>query len=184
MPVLQPKGAHLGLILPLCTSSATVGLALFQYPVFLSFLHAQPSIAGNPLSRFWAAMIKPGASLIAAMALTSTLAGVVSARWLHTHATLETTDVSQWYTYGAVLAAGHLAFAPLVAGPIKRMVEAGQEGGGSGGGSNALSEEEVDGKNREEMKTWFTLHTVRTLLVDLPALLCFAEGAALSFWVI
>ncbi|KAK3111535.1 hypothetical protein LTR53_012369 [Teratosphaeriaceae sp. CCFEE 6253] len=176
MPVLQPQGSHFGLILPLCTSSATVGLALFQYPVFLSFLHAQPSIAGKPLSRFWDHMIAPGASLVAAIALTSTVAGVASARWLSTHATLETTSVSQWYTYGAVLAAGHLAFGPLVVGPIRRMIEVGQ--------SSTLDEEDADRRNREEMKTWLTVHTARTLLVDLPALLCFAEGAALSFWVI
>jgi len=38
MPPMKPEGAHFGLILPLCTSSATVGLALFQY-VFSCFDH-------------------------------------------------------------------------------------------------------------------------------------------------
>ncbi|KAK1059998.1 hypothetical protein LTR12_014819 [Friedmanniomyces endolithicus] len=177
MPVLQPKAAHLGLILPLCTSSATLGLALFQYPIFLGFLRAQPSIAGTPLSRFWAATVTPGTTLIVAIAITSTISGIASSSWLHTHATLETTDVSSWYTYGAVLAAGHLAFAPLVAGPVRRIMEGGESGSG-------MSEEEVEGRNRVEMKTWLTIHTVRMLLVDLPALFCFAEGVALSFWVI
>ena len=85
--------------------------------------------------------------------------------------------MGSWYTYGAVLAAGHLAFAPLVAGPVRRIMEA-------GGSGSQISEEEVEGRNRVEMKRWLTIHTVRMLLVDLPALLCFAEGVALSFWVI
>ncbi|KAK5120299.1 hypothetical protein LTR85_006505 [Meristemomyces frigidus] len=177
MPVLQPQGSHFGLILPLCTSSATVGLALFQYPVFLSFLQAKPSIAGKPLSRYWDPLIRVGGGMIAAFALTSTVAGALSARWLKSHTTLETSSVSQWYDYGAILAAGHLAFFPLVAGPISRMIDAGKEG-------SVKSENEIDEANREEMRTWFLWHTVRTLLVDTPALLCFAEGAALSFWVI
>ena len=109
-------------------------------------------------------------------ALTSTVAGVLSARWLKTHQTLETSDVSQWYTYGAILAAGHFAFVPLIAGPIKRMMEAGGE-------ANTKSDEQADSDNRKEMQTWFLWHTVRTVLVDLPALWCFAEGAALSFWI-
>ena len=177
MAPLQPKGGHFGLILPLCTSSATVGLALFQFPVFTSFLSAKPSIAGKPLSRYWEPMYKQGGTMIAALSLTSTVAGVISSQWLKTHTTLETTDVSNWYTYGSVLAAGHLAFMPLVAGPIKRMMEAGNE-------ASAKSDDEADEVNRKEMRTWLTLHVARTLLVDLPALWCFAEGVALSFWVI
>jgi len=154
-----------------------VGLALYQYPVFFSFLHATPSIAGKPLSRYWEPMTKEGVPMIAALSLTSAIGGLVSARWLKTHATLETTDVSMWYTYGAVLAAGHLAFLPFTWGPIKRMLQAGKE-------ESVKSEEEVDKTNRDEMQTWLTFHTARMLLVDLPALWCFAEGAALSFWVI
>ncbi|KAK5136005.1 hypothetical protein LTR08_004259 [Meristemomyces frigidus] len=175
MPVFQPRGGHFGLILPLCTSSATIGLALFQYPIFLSFLQAQPSIAGGPLSRFWDAVIVPGGSIITAITLTSAIAGAVSARWLQTHATLETSSVSQWYTYGAILAAGHLAFVPFIAGPIRIEAEKAIE---------RRSEEAIDEANREEMKSWLFWHTMRTVLVDAPALLCFAEGAALSFWVV
>lgn len=93
-------------------------------------------------------------------------------QWLRTHVTLETGNVSQWYVAGSVLAAGHLAFLPLLAGPVQRII-----------GSSAQSEEIADKANREEMKTWLTIHTARLLLVDLPALWCFAEGVAMSFWV-
>ena len=46
------------------------------------------------------------------------------------------------------------------------------------------SEDEVDESNRKEMANWLIWHTVRTVVADLPALWCFAEGVALSFWVI
>lgn len=178
MPPLQPKPGHLGLILPLATSSATVGLALLQYPMFNSFLQpTNPSIAGKPLSKYWEPLMTQGVAVIALAPITSTIAGLLSARWLHTHATLETTDVSKWYTIGAGLAAGHFAFAPMVWPLIKRMVDGGKEDSG-------LSETELEERNRKDMGQWFVWHTVRTLVVDLPALWCFAEGAALSFWVI
>jgi hypothetical protein len=176
MPLLQPQSSHFGLLLPICTSSATVGLALYQYPQFLSFLNAEPSVAGKTLSRYWDPMFKSGAGLISVIAAASTISGGLAARWLKGHQTLETTTVSNWYTYGTVLAAGHFVFWPLVAGPISRMVA-------NGASDSVKSEEQTDADNRVEMKTWFTYHTIRTFLVDLPALWCFAEGAAQSFWV-
>ncbi|KAK4636190.1 hypothetical protein CLAFUW4_01282 [Fulvia fulva] len=175
MAPLSPHAGHIGLVLPLCTSAATVGLALYQYPVFLSFLTPDESgktIAGHPLSKFWHFMVKPGRALIAGLALSSTLGGALAARWLRTHSTLETTDVSSWYIAGTVLAGAHLASLPIIAQPVNRILEA----------ANASSEDAAEENNKENMKTWFTIHTVRTLLVDVPALWCFAEGASLSFW--
>jgi hypothetical protein len=175
MPPMQPQGSHLGLILPLCTSSATVGLAVFQYPVFLSFLQAKPSTAGRPLSRYWEPFLKQGGGVILGLGLTSSISGLVSWRWLHTHGHLETTAVSKWYSYGALFALAHFAFVPLVAGPIKTMMDAAE---------SSKSEDEVEETNRKEMANWLLWHTVRTVVADLPALWCFAEGVALSFWVI
>jgi hypothetical protein len=172
MPLLNPRGSHLGLILPLCTSSATLGLALFQYPLFLTFLQAKPSISGKPLSAFWDTFVYTGTSVVLGITTTSTIAGFVCARWLKTHATLETTDVSTWYTYGALAALGHLAFAPAIAGPIKRITE----------GRESVSEQDVEKRNEEDQKTWLLVHTIRTLTVDIAAVLFFAEGAALSLW--
>lgn len=177
MAPLQPQGSHFGLILPLCSSSATVGLALFQYPVFLSFLQTKPSIAGRPLSQYWEPLIKQGGGLIAVCFTTSSISGLLCARWLRTHQTLETTDVGKWYAYGSVLAAAHLAFFPIVSGSINRMIASGKEG-------VTKSDTQIDEENRKEMYNWFVWHTARTLLVDIPALWCFAEGAALAFWVI
>ncbi|KXT03940.1 hypothetical protein AC579_5051 [Pseudocercospora musae] len=173
MAPLRPHAGHVGLVLPLCTTAATVGLSLYQYPVFMSFLQEGDTLAGRPLSRFWEPLVKSGRLLKAGLALSSTIGGGLAARWLKTHMTLETGSVSQWYIAGSVLAAGHLAFLPLLAGPVQRIITSG----------NKMSEQEADKANREEMKTWLTIHTARLLLVDLPALWCFAEGTALSFWV-
>ena len=178
MPINQPQASHFGLILPLCTSSATVGLALFQYPLFMSFIQARPSIAGKPLSRYWEPFLKQGGAVIIGTGVTSAVSGLISWNWLQNHAHLETTDVSQWYLYGALFSLAHFAFVPLIATPIKNMIDAAGEGEG------AKSESDVDESNRKEMATWLIWHTLRSLLADLPALACFAEGAALSFWVI
>lgn len=190
MPALNPRGSHLGLILPLCTSSATVGMSLLQYPLFFAFLQPygrssaaksdEPTnsekISGLALSRFWSGFLAPAGSLIAGVALTSTASGVIANRWLRPHTTLETTAVSKWYAYGAVLAFGHLAFVPMVAGPIVKITEARN--------SNDESTDKIEEANEGALRTWLGWHTARTLLVDIPALWCFAEGAALSFWVI
>jgi len=190
MPALHPRAGHLGLILPLCTSSATVGMSLLQYPLFFAFLRPQEGssvarrkesastgkISGLALSRFWSAFLAPAGSLIAGVALASTTAGIFASRWLRSHATLETTDVSKWYAYGAMLAFGHLAFVPMVAGPILKITEAGN--------SSDATATTVEETNEGALRTWLGWHTLRTLLVDIPALWCFAEGAALSFWVI
>ena len=190
MPPLNPRSGHLGLILPLCTSSATVGMSLLQYPLFFAFLRsndkdgadtsesAKPrdKISGLALSHFWSSFLAPAGSLIAGVALTSTASGYIANRWLRSHATLETTAVSKWYAYGAVLALGHLAFVPMVAGSILQITEAVN--------SDKRTSREIEEENETALRTWLGWHTVRTLLVDVPALWCFAEGAALSFWVI
>ncbi|KAK4506845.1 hypothetical protein PRZ48_000578 [Zasmidium cellare] len=156
MAPLQPQAGHVGLVVPLCTSAATVGLALYQYPVFLSFLTPDEkgeSIAGKPLSKFWHPMARR--VLIASLALSSSVAGALAARWLRTHSTLETTDVSKWYIAGAVLSGVHLASLPIIAQPVGRIISANQKDDAS-----------AEASNREEMKTWLTIHTVRTLVVD------------------
>ncbi len=97
MAPMQPQAAHLGLILPICTTSATVGLALYQFPVFYAFLASEPPISGKALSRYWGPNISTGVPLIMSLNVASIATGLLSARWLRTHQTLETTDVGKWY---------------------------------------------------------------------------------------
>ncbi|KAL1589279.1 hypothetical protein WHR41_02323 [Cladosporium halotolerans] len=184
MPPLNPRSGHFGLILPVCSSAATLGLSLFQFPLFMSFMQPRKNdttktttkISGTPLSQFWASFLAPGAGLIAGLNLVSASAGLLSARWLREHETLETVEISRWYFYGAALALGHLAFVPAVAGLIKSIV------GNSKG--EVRTEAKAQESNEAAMRSWFLWHSLRTVVVDIPALWCFAEGMALSFWVI
>lgn len=164
-------------------------MTLLQYPLFFAFLQpkeqsgstndkteeARPltKISGLPLSHFWSSFLAPASTLIAGVALTSAASGFVAARWLRSHATLETTAVSKWYAYGAALALGHLAFVPMVAGPIVRITDALK-------GSESR-DEVVEANNESALRTWLGWHAVRTVLVDGPAVWCFVEGAAAWF---
>lgn len=81
MPPLKPRSSHLGLILPLCTSSATLGMSVLQYPLFFAFLQPkaksssakaeQAKISGLPLSHFWASFLAPAGTPIAGVAFAS-----------------------------------------------------------------------------------------------------------------
>ena len=122
--------------------------------------------------------MKYGGAYVTGVTLTSALSGIVSMRWLHTHGHLETTEVAKWYGYGSLFAVLHFAVAPLLMKPIKKMQENGADGG------TIKTESEIEESNTQEMKTWLQWHLIRTVVIDLPALWCFAEGAAMSFWVI
>ena len=52
-----------------------------------------------------------------------------------------------------------------------------------GKSESTKADSSIEESNTKEMSNWFMWHTIRTAVVDLPALWCFAEGAALSFWV-
>jgi len=184
MAPLQPRAGHLGLILPLCTSSATIGLALYQYPVFLGFLQPEHNLVGKPLGTWLAPVARHGAFLVAGLGLTSSIAGTVAAHWLRTHATLETTGVSNWYIYGSILAAAHsVATAYLVLDPLQKIVSR-SAARQSTDASQPVQVFEDAHANEYDLKRWLAVHTARLILLDLPALWCFAEGAAQSFWVI
>lgn len=75
------------------------------------------------------------------------------------------------------MAAGHLAFSPFMLEPVKNIVDNGQ-------GIVTKSEEEIEEANEKELEKWLVRHTIRTLTMDLAALVCFAEGVAQSLWII
>ena len=182
--------SHPALLLPLCSSSASLALSTFQYPLLFAFLpKASPTtsskstqsspathrLSGRPFSHWWASFLVPGTGIIAGCVLTSVVAGAFSGRWLQQHRTLETTLISQWYTYGTVAAIGHFAFLPAVAPILKRIIERKEED---------REENKVVAENERDARVWLTWHTVRTLTVDLAAVICFAKGIALSMWVV
>ena len=181
--------SHPALLLPLCTSAASLGLSLFSFPLLSTFLpdrsnstNQTASQANNPLSgettsHFWSRFGVTGPTVFTSLVLATTLSGGFSSRWLHLHHQLETTTISQWYLYGAVAAAGHFAFAPVIAGSVQR-ITAQVEGG------EAQKDKDVVSANEREIKNWIFWQAVRTVTVDVAAVVCFAKAVALSMWVV
>lgn len=170
---------------PLCTASVTLGLSVFQYPVFMSFLHARPSIAGRPLSRYWATKERlQGLIILLGFALTTTVSGAVAWRSLRKASTVYPflKSSSNYFGIGALFALSHVAFMPLVAAPIKRMAD----GADSPEVDHQVDhtydwqlEQLIEERNRNDQIAWFKWHTVRTLMFDVPALYCFARGSSI-----
>ncbi|KAM0252774.1 hypothetical protein ACHAQJ_007612 [Trichoderma viride] len=67
----------------------------------------------------------------------------------------------RWYTAGMVLAAGHLAFVPFIAPKVQ-----------------AIIEDTSKGESTKDLEGWLSLHTIRSLTVDLAAWACFVIGTA------
>ena len=87
-------------------------MTLVQDPLFLAFLRGKGNsekdtteqskrpdrIICLPLSLFWNASLAPAGKMIAGIALTSSTAGLISARWLRSHGSLEATAIGSWCT--------------------------------------------------------------------------------------
>ncbi|OQO08437.1 hypothetical protein B0A48_06307 [Cryoendolithus antarcticus] len=169
MPLLRPLPAHLGLILPLCTASAQLGLSLASLPLFAAFLSPKKDsqgnltkISGKPLSHFLASYSGPLATTNLILTLTTVASGLLSFRWLTQHQTLETGQVGWWYAVGVVFAGVQMGFAPLVAPGMLRIVGQVKEAEGK-------REAEVQGENEKDMATLFFVYVARTVLGSLPA---------------
>ncbi|KAI9687978.1 MAG: hypothetical protein M1820_010357 [Bogoriella megaspora] len=199
-------------LLPLCTSSATLGLALLQFPLFASFLDSptstktpptpalkttfdksvsRDSISGRPLSLYWKTFFPPGASLIATSALTSFISGIYTYRSFTNSTTASSSGptVSKLYLYGALAAGGHFLFVPLVAGKIRKMIENAKglgtkenyedEGDQRGQSQDEEAEEDVIKRSNERlMRSWLVVHTLRTVTVDLAAVVFFWKAVS------
>ncbi|OQO12993.1 hypothetical protein B0A48_02457 [Cryoendolithus antarcticus] len=161
MPLLRPLPAHLGLILPLCTASAQLGLSLASLPLFAAFLSPKKDsqgnltkISGTPLSHFLASYSAPLASTNLILTLMTVASGLLSFRWLRAHQTLETGQVGWWYAVGVAFAGVQMGFAPLVAPGMLRIVGQVEEG---------KREAEVQGENEKDMATLFFVYLARTV---------------------
>lgn len=75
----------------------------------------------------------------------------------------------KWYLAGTLLAVSHMAFVPLVAGPVSRIMQlcVKQQGGEETGKRGAA---------RSEVQKWVRFHCIRAATVDVAAWGCFAVG--------
>lgn len=170
--VVVPANHFTRLVLPLATSAATFSLALFQYAALLPFLNDEKLI-GTPHSRWWTRFFKYSIGLIIVFPTTSATLGFLSWRAL-----ANIPNARQWYAYGSILAIGHFAFVPAVAGPIGRFrAAASKDGTPEITAEDEESREKwIAARNRSDLITWLSWHTIRTITVDLGAAICFGIG--------
>jgi hypothetical protein len=153
-------------LIALCSASASLALILYQYSINYAFAYSKPTLTGRPLSRFSSAFIAPGSAPIALLSITSCAAGLHAAKNLP-HLVTRSTDASWWLIAGGTLAAAHLTFVPFVARAVRKIKSADTEDKTDG---------EVEAINKKQLRIWLTWHTVRLVLVDVPAFACLAHG--------
>ncbi|KIJ64330.1 hypothetical protein HYDPIDRAFT_188050 [Hydnomerulius pinastri MD-312] len=138
---------QLGLIrlVPVLSSTASVTFAISEYQTLIPWLNQD--LPPNHLSVWFSRWFKLGGMGVLAFGVASTWGGYAGMRGT-------VGGASALYKYGTYFALGHFAFAPPISQCIKRLVY---------GPTDA----------KKELKLWLKIHTVRTLMADIPAMLCF-----------
>ncbi|KZF19759.1 hypothetical protein L228DRAFT_271080 [Xylona heveae TC161] len=136
-------------LLPGLTATAALSYAASEYWVLVPFLHRD--IPKEAPGIWWNQALWPGTAGVLAIGWTSVGAGILSMR--HTAG-----EAQSLYKWGAIFAAAHFIFAPFVAQVIKRTVYGPPE------------------NSKNEVRTWLKIHTLRTIVADLPAAICFLRA--------
>lgn len=173
------------LIIPLVTSTATLTLSIFQIGAVRAFL-GDPTTAGLPLSKWWNGFFRYSIIPYIALPATSAICGWTTWRDLN-----GSNGAQWWYGWAGTFAAAHFAFVPLVAIPINKVKALGnqtQVGSRSAGEERERQEEEEDRRegssgqpalathNKWRMQKSLKWHTLRSIVIDCPAMVFFAAG--------
>ncbi|KAH6675722.1 hypothetical protein B0J14DRAFT_652564 [Halenospora varia] len=151
------SSTHILPLLPVLTSTASLTFCLTEYWTLLPFL--SPSIPATSLSKFWDQYLYLTSPGWIGFGLGSAFVGwVVGSGNDGVARGMRGIVGRKWYLWGTGCALGHYLFGYSVARIIQRIVYGPEE------------------KAKSELRTWLKLHTVRTLLVDLPAVVCFVRG--------
>ncbi|KAJ5655749.1 hypothetical protein N7507_007699 [Penicillium longicatenatum] len=154
-------------ILPLATSTATLAHALLELHTTSAFLIPNIRTASNTILPTWFRRVFNRA-VITVVGLNMTTI-VAAATTLYLDSSRNELRTTRFYWMGMLGAIGHLAFVPLVAGPVKQVVDNQnrREKGKEGDSASAW------------MAKWVGVHRVRMLVADLPAWISFL-GAVLT----
>ncbi|KAH8819256.1 hypothetical protein F5884DRAFT_848582 [Xylogone sp. PMI_703] len=135
-------------LLPVLSSTASTMVAISEIWTILPFL--KPSIEENAVTTWfdnWLYYSLPGA---VGLGLTSTIAGYLG--WKNTGG-----GARFCYGWGTVLAVGHFVFGPTIARGIERLVH-------------------KPSQPKAGVRTWLKIHTIRTVVTDIPAMIFFLGG--------
>ena len=143
-------------IVPLLSSSLTVFYAFVEPTIFIPWLRSadtEASATNRALRIWWNHFLTPSLTTI----LSITIPTIVSGSYALVKMPAYTRE---WklYAAGTAFTIGHLAFVGPIVNAIKRICD---------------EETEKSNGNVEWLKHWLRLHAVRTVLTDIPALICF-----------
>ncbi|KUJ18564.1 uncharacterized protein LY89DRAFT_683511 [Mollisia scopiformis] len=139
-------------LIPVLSSTASVAFCFTEYWTLLPFRRSD--IPPESLSHFFDDYFYNTIPGWAGFGLISSISGYLCFR--------NTTGLARTlYGWGTVLTLGHYAFGPPISKVIKGMIYGPHD------------------KTKGLLKDWLKIHTVRTLMMDIPAMACFV--AALSY---
>lgn len=166
------------LLAPLVSSTATLLFSVDQQ-TFLSYL-THPTLANHPtassnrlLPAYYHQFFTPGLTRVLGFLTVTTsitIYDLISYKPL-----LKAKGSGWWYVAAASLAVGHLAFVPLVTGPIKSILD------DEGGEVDLEMQKSTRKTNVDSMKQWLNVNLVRTLTVDLAAWICAGVAVVKTF---
>ncbi|WWC60321.1 uncharacterized protein I303_102892 [Kwoniella dejecticola CBS 10117] len=81
-------------------------------------------------------------------------------------------SAKMFYALGTVLAFGHMAFGPKALRLLHEIRNGDKDSDGAGN-----QEGKGRGKSMESLREWLSMHVVRTIITDLPAVVCFFVAA-------
>lgn len=153
--------------LPLATSTATLAHALLELHTNSAFLVPKIRPASNNILPTWFRRVFNRAVItVVGLNMTTILTAAATLYLNYSKNELQTT---RFYWMGLLGAIGHLAFVPLVAGPVKQVMEGQNERENGNEGDLASA----------GMAKWLDVHRVRMVAADLPAWISFL-GAVLT----
>ncbi len=164
-------------LLPLMSTPASVSVAIYEAIVFNGLIKASQQdrhSTARTLSLWWKTTLPQGLGLILSLGLASTIGGVRTIRALRNGSREKYVAIA-----GTMFAVGHFLFGPGVARVIQGMAEAYDDLGGIEAKEEGRSEV-VDGRVVELQRQWLRIHVWRSLVVDAPAMVCFAWLAAMG----
>jgi hypothetical protein len=147
---------------PTISSSFSLWYCVDQYLFLANFTSPANRLKGSEiLPQYWRSFLRPGLTVIFSLYGT-TIGSAIANLYLG-----PPTSSSRLYTIGTCFAAAHFAFAPLVSGLIKAIVE-----------------DESKGQSWKSQKKWLRIHAIRSVVVDLPGWVCFLMAALQSVTVV
>ncbi|RMZ76369.1 hypothetical protein DV738_g4978, partial [Chaetothyriales sp. CBS 135597] len=148
-------------VAPLLTTTSLLVYAWDEHFYLSGFLHNEHKAEVEKiLPSFFRRFFEQGIYVI--LGLNALTVSTTIGNLLTESAALDRLGSSKWYWAGLGFTACHFVFVPLVAYPIRDIVE-----------------DRSKGKSTKDLKRWLDVHRIRVLVADLPACLSFL-GALLS----